>query len=257
MTEQHALFDPLLQDLSDRARDEVLAAFSAVQYAAHPVAEVQLAGLRDVTLRRHVSRMLKLIGRTLVHVDGTHWTSGYADDIAAALTAQGWQPLSVVDRAVLVLVLIHSVAIPRSEGILTGDSWKSARPTTVEELRTTRISGEERRIALQRLRAAGLIQLSGDHSGGPSYIPGPQLQRLTPAARRRLQDQLILAAAPASPIAEAIRARNGTWTTTADTPQAPNPPGDAAEPRDESNVSGPPGGMAERRTANDTTGGHA
>ena len=212
MTEQHVLFDPPLQDLSDRARDEVLAAFSAVQYAAHPVAEVQLAGLRDVTLRRHVQKLLKLIGRTLVHVDGTHWTSGYADDIAATLTTQGWQPLSVIDRAVLVLVLIHSVAIPRSEGILTGDSWKSARPTTVDELRTTRISGEERRLALQRLRAAGLIQLSGDHSGGPSYIPGPQLQRLTPAARRRLQDQLILAAAPASPIAEAIRARNGTST---------------------------------------------
>ncbi|MFI6681784.1 hypothetical protein [Kribbella sp. NPDC050470] len=216
MSEQHALFDPLLQDLSDRARDEVLAAFSAVQYAAHPVAEVQLPALRDVTLRRHVSRMLKLIGRTLVHVDGTHWTSGYADDIAATLTAQGWQPLSVVDRAVLVLVLIHSVAIPRSEGILTGDSWKSARPTTVDELRTTKISSEERRLALQRLRAAGLIQLSGDHSGGPSYIPGPQLQRMTPAARRRLQDHLILAAAPASPIAEAIRARNGTWTKPAD-----------------------------------------
>ncbi|MGW6278787.1 hypothetical protein [Kribbella sp. NPDC055071] len=210
MSEQHVLFDPLLEDLGDRARDEALAAFSAVQYAAHPVAEVQLAGLRDVTLRRHVQKMLKLIGRTLVHVDGTHWTAGYDDDIAASLTAQGWQPLSVIDRAVLVLVLIHSVAIPRSEGILTGDSWKSARPTTVDELRTTRISGEERRLALQRLRAAGLIQLSGDHSGGPSYIPGPQLQRLTPAARRRLQDQLILAAAPASPIAEAIRARNGT-----------------------------------------------
>ena len=203
MSEQHVLFDSLLLDLSDRARDEVLAAFSAVQYAAHPVAEVQLAGLRDVTLRRHVQKMLKLIGRTLV----------YADDITATLTAQGWQPLSVIDRAVLVLVLIHSVAIPRSEGILTGDSWKSARPTTVDELRTTRISGEERRLALQRLRAAGLIQLSGDHSGGPSYIPGPQLQRLTPAARRRLQDQLILAAAPASPIAEAIRARNGSSTT--------------------------------------------
>ena len=58
----------------------------------------------------------------------------------------------------LVLVLVHSVAIPRSEGILTGDSWKSARPTTVDELRTTRISSEERRLALQRLRAAGLIQ---------------------------------------------------------------------------------------------------
>jgi hypothetical protein len=213
MTEQHALFGPLLADLSDRSRDEILAAFSAVQYAAHPVPEVQLAGLRDVTLRRQVQKMLRLIGRTLVQVDGTHWTSGYADDVAGTLAAQGWQPLSVVDRAVLVLVLVHSVAIPRSEGILTGDSWKSARPTTVDELRTARISAEDRRLALQRLRAAGLVQLSGDHSSGPSYVPGPQLQRLTPAARRRLQDQLILAAAPASPIAEAIRARTGQRVT--------------------------------------------
>jgi hypothetical protein len=209
VTSSHALFDPLLQDLTGRSRDEVLAAFSAVQYAAHPVPEVQLAGLRDVTLRRQVQKMLKLIGRTLVQVDGTHWTAGYADDVAETLAAQGWQPLSVVDRAVLVLVLVHSVAIPRSEGVLTGDSWKSARPTTVDELRTAKISSEDRRLALQRLRAAGLVQLSGDHSGGPSYVPGPQLQRLTPAARRRLQDQLILAAAPASPIAAAIRARTG------------------------------------------------
>jgi hypothetical protein len=214
VSESHALFDALLQDLSDRSRDEVLTAFSAVQYAAHPVPEVQLAGLRDVTLRRQVQKMLKLIGRTLVQVDGTHWTAGYADDVAETLAAQGWQPLSVVDRAVLVLVLVHSVAIPRSEGVLTGDSWKSARPTTVDELRTAKISSEDRRLALQRLRAAGLIQLSGDHSGGPSYVPGPQLQRLTPAARRRLQDQLILAAAPASPIAAAIRARTGTTSST-------------------------------------------
>lgn len=211
---EHGLFDPLLTDLSDRSRDEVLAAFSAVQYAAQPVAEVQLAGLRDVTLRRQVQRMLKLIGRTLVNVDGTHWTSGYLDDVAETLTAQGWQPLSAVDRAVLVLVLVHSVAIPRSEGILTGDSWKSARPTTVDELRTSKISSEDRRLALQRLRAAGLVQLAGDRTGGPSYVPGPQLQRLTPAARRRLQDQLILAAAPASPIAAAIRARTGSASDT-------------------------------------------
>lgn len=211
---EHGLFDPLLTDLSDRSRDEVLAAFSAVQYAAQPVAEVQLAGLRDVTLRRQVQRMLKLIGRTLVNVDGTHWTSGYLDDVAETLTAQGWQPLSAVDRAVLVLVLVHSVAIPRSEGILTGDSWKSARPTTVDELRTSKISSEDRRLTLQRLRAAGLVQLAGDRTGGPSYVPGPQLQRLTPAARRRLQDQLILAAAPASPIAAAIRARTGSASDT-------------------------------------------
>jgi hypothetical protein len=38
-------------------------------------------------------------------------------------------------------------------------------------------------------------------------VPGPQFHRLTPAARRRLQEELILAAGPDSPLAAAIRAR--------------------------------------------------
>jgi hypothetical protein len=38
-------------------------------------------------------------------------------------------------------------------------------------------------------------------------VPGPQLQRLTPAAQERLQDQLILAAAPDHPLAAAVRER--------------------------------------------------
>ncbi|MBC6461083.1 hypothetical protein HKK72_24865 [Actinomadura sp. HBU206391] len=38
-------------------------------------------------------------------------------------------------------------------------------------------------------------------------MPGPQFQRLTDTARRRLQEELILAAGPDSPLAAAVRAR--------------------------------------------------
>ena len=62
----HELFDPVLADLSERQRDEVLAAFAAVEHGAEPVPEAQLVALRDVTLRRHVQDLLRLVGRTLV-----------------------------------------------------------------------------------------------------------------------------------------------------------------------------------------------
>lgn len=208
----HPVFEPILAELSEQHRDEVLAAFAAVEHSAHPVPEVQLLALRDATLRRDLQRLLHQVGRTLIAVDRTRWTSGYRDDIAAELTASGWHGLPVTDRAVLVLVLIHSVAIPRSQGILSGDSWTSAQPTPVEELLRYAQPGKgDVRAALQRLRAAGLVQLAPTRGrgsvGGTAYLPGPQLHRLTPLARRALQHELILAAAPHSPLAAAIRAR--------------------------------------------------
>src|SRR5215471_11944295 len=118
----HPVFEPILAELSEQHRDEVLAAFAAVEHSARPVPEVQMLALRDATLRRDLQRLLHRVGRTLVPVDGAQWTSGYRDDIAAELTAADWNALPVIDRAVLVLVLIHSVAIPRSRGIMSGDS---------------------------------------------------------------------------------------------------------------------------------------
>lgn len=211
-TGSHPVFEPILAELSEQHRDEVLAAFAAVEHSAHPVPEVQLLALRDATLRRDLQRLLHRVGRTLIAVGGARWTSGYRDDIAAELTASGWHGLPVTDRAVLVLVLIHSVAIPRSRGILSGDSWTSAQPTPVDELlRYAQPGRGDVRAALQRLRAAGLVQLAPTRGrgsvGGTAYLPGPQLHRLTPLARRALQQELILAAAPSSPLAAAIRAR--------------------------------------------------
>lgn len=208
----HPVFEPILAELSEQHRDEVLAAFAAVEHSIQPVPEVQMPALRDATLRRNLQRLLHGVGRTLVPVENARWTSGYRDDVAAELTAAGWNALPVIDRAVLVLVLIHSVAIPRSEGRLSGDSWVSARPTPASELlRYAQPGRGDVRAALRRLRAAGLVQLASTRGraavGESAYLPGHQLHRLTPVARRALQQELILAAAPQSPLAAAIRAR--------------------------------------------------
>ncbi|HEY3957590.1 MAG TPA: hypothetical protein VGM53_29840 [Streptosporangiaceae bacterium] len=217
----HPVFEPVLAELSERHRDEVLAAFAAVEHSPEPVPEIQLAALRDATMRRSVDALLARVGRTLIPLGeqasasgGPAWTSGYRDETAAELAAAGWHSLPAIDRAVLVLVLVHSVAIARSRGTLPGDTWTSAQPTMLAELQdTSRIQPTDMRSALQRLRAAGLVQLVPQRAGAgqsSAYLPGPQLHRLTPAARRRLQEQLILAAAPSSPLAAAIRARNTT-----------------------------------------------
>ncbi|GAA2317713.1 hypothetical protein GCM10010149_82600 [Nonomuraea roseoviolacea subsp. roseoviolacea] len=116
--------------------------------------------------------------------------------------------LGEAERAVLTLVLVHSVAIPRAEGVLPEDTWLSPHPTPAEELRRhTQVPIGELEAALRVLRHAGLLAQvkAGEEAGG--YVPGPQFHRLTPAARRRLQEELILAAGPHTPLATAVRAR--------------------------------------------------
>src|ERR1700735_51553 len=211
MSAVNPVFEPVLADLSERHRDEVLAAFAAVEHSPEPVLEIQLAALRDVTLRRSLDTLLTLVGRTLIPVGEQAWTSGSLDGAAAELVAAGWHSLPAIDRAVLVLVLIHSVAIPRSRGSLQGDRWTSGQPTMASELlEASRLQPTEVRIALGHLRAAGLVQLAPQRAGigqSAAYLPGPQLHRLSAQARRRLAEELILAAAPSSPVAAAIRSR--------------------------------------------------
>jgi hypothetical protein len=206
MSEPNPVFEAVLVELSERHREEVLAAYSALENAAEPVYEALLLALRDATLRRSLEQLLHQVGRTLVRAGATHWTSGYRDDISAELTSDGWHPLDRIDRAILTLVLVHSVAIPRSEGGLDSDTWISPHPTSPDEIfKHSHLPREEARTSLGRLRAAGLVQL--DRRRGTGYVPGPQFSRLTPAARRRLQEELILAAGPDTPLAAAIRIR--------------------------------------------------
>lgn len=109
-------------------------------------------------------------------------------------------------------MLIHSVTIPRAEGRLTVDDWQSPYPTTPTQLRKLSQVRGQRRLseALQWLRAAGLVRAvrgANPEMAGASYVPGPALRRLTPAARQRLQENLILAVGPDTALATAITVR--------------------------------------------------
>lgn len=209
------LFDDLLQPLGDRQRDALISAWAALEYGCEPAGEASLPALRDATLRHLLDRMLDRTGRTLVRAGSHSWTSGYRDDIAAELAANGWGILPPLERAALVLVLIHSVAIPRAEGRPgVGEDWQSDIPTTPTHLRKLSQVHGQRRLSdsLQWLRAAGLVRMargSDPETSGSSYIPGPALRRLTPDARRRLQESLVLAVGPDTALATAITVRRG------------------------------------------------
>ncbi|MFI0372510.1 hypothetical protein ACH35V_31990 [Actinomadura sp. 1N219] len=202
-------FEGILRSYDERRRADLVAAYMAVEHAAEPVPEVRFAALREPSLRRTVEQMLALSGRTLVRSEQTRWISGYRDDVAAELAQDPECVLPVQERAVLTLVLIHSVAIPRAAGSLADDSWLSPYPTPMDELRRrTQLPLGELETSLRKLRLAGLVsqvKAGADDAGG--FVPGPQFHRLTDAARRRLQEELILAAGPDSPLAAAIRAR--------------------------------------------------
>jgi len=205
VTVDRGLDDDVLRVFDERRRAELVVAFMAVEHAAEPVHEARFAALRDPALRRALAQMLERRGRTLIqHRD--RWISGYDDAAAARIGTT----LGEAERAVLTLVLVHSVAIPRAEGVLGEDTWLSPYPTPVEELRRhTQIAIGELEAALRSLRHAGLLTQvkSGEDAGG--YVPGPQFHRLTRATRRRLQEELILAAGPNTPLAAAVRARRG------------------------------------------------
>ncbi|MFJ1880945.1 hypothetical protein [Streptomyces sp. NPDC088137] len=206
------MFDDLLQPLGDKQRDALVSAWAALEYGSEPASEAGLPALRDAALRHLLEQMLHMTGRTLVHAGAYLWTSGYRDDIAAELVAKGWGILPPLERAALILVLIHSVAIPRAEGRLVGDDWQSPHPTTPTRLRKLSQVHGQRRLsdALQWLRAAGLVRAmrgSDPETAGASYVPGPALRRLTPAARQRLQENLILAVGPETALATAIMVR--------------------------------------------------
>lgn len=196
--------DDLLQAFDERRRAELVAAFMTIEHAAEPVPEARFAALRDPALRRTLADMLHRRGRTLIQTR-ERWISGYCDDVVDMVRSS----LGTAERAVLVLVLVHSVAIPRAEGLLAADTWLSPYPAPAEELRRhSQLPIGELEAALRTLRHAGLVALvkSGKEDVG-GYIPGPQFHRLTAAARQRLQEDLILAAGPHTPLAVAIRTK--------------------------------------------------
>lgn len=191
---------PVLADLAPSRQADVLTALAAVETADAPVAESHLRGLLDPALRTVVAGCLAEAGRVLLKVGGG-WLSGYDDQIRERFAAEGLGVLPEDDRAVLTLVLIHCVAIPRAKGRLRGDSWLNAEPMPRAELSKSQIPENRIRASLQRLRDAGIL----GYGERRSIRPGPQFLRLTPAVSEALWQNLILLAQPDGVLADVIR----------------------------------------------------
>jgi hypothetical protein len=193
-----------LAALDARARDAVLAAVAAVEMADASVEPSSFEGLRDPGLRAHVAALLMICGRSLIEVNGG-WLSAYDDRVADALADEGTGILGEKDRAVLALVLLYTVAIPRARGRITGTDWTQAEPTTVDQLQRHRfLTRRDILLSLRNLRSMGVLRpgLRG------AIAPGPQFLRLSEARSRRIWDELVVVAQPQSTLAQVIRRRH-------------------------------------------------
>jgi biotin operon repressor len=156
----------------------VRAAVTALENAQGPVARSDLSMLADPAIRHATGNALAGCGRALILTPEGSWTTGYPDHVAKTLARQQAGTLGKEQRAVLALVLLRAVAIPRAQGRLDGAWTSSSHPVTLDELAANRqLSRTKISDALQGLRAAGYI--ASTPSGG--YILGPAMARLSPA----------------------------------------------------------------------------
>jgi hypothetical protein len=188
----------------ERTRGEIMAAVTAVETSDEPVAEALLPALRDGGLREIVSQVLAEGGRCLLDLGDGQWTSGYDDAVADELVARGLCQLGEHDRAVLAVVLLHSVAIPRAAGRITSPDWTQAEPVDRDVLHQCRaLNNTQIDRALRRLSARGILRRG--HRAG--IQPGPQFLRLTEARSRALWEDLVLLCKPDGAQAAHIRRR--------------------------------------------------
>ena len=206
----------LLAGLSMPLRADVLAAVAAVETADVPVSEDEFCALSDPALRDAVQRALAATGRTLIEHD-SGWLSGYDDRIADRLAAEGLGVLAPTDRAVLALVLLLTVAIPRARGRVNADDWTDAVPTNMDELERNRhLTQKDIRASLRRLRSAGILR-PGHRA---AIAPGPQFLRLTAERCGRLSEDLVLLCHPDGMLAHVIRRRRTDRSTRPETAHA-------------------------------------
>lgn len=214
-----------LADLSPSRQSEILAALTAVETALEPVPKTALRALIDEGLRATLTAVLAQAGRVLLETDAG-FLSGYDDTIAERLAAEGIGVLPEDDRAVLALVLLHTVAIPRARGDLPASADWTGIPVPRERLHESRqISGVRVDAALRRLQDAGVLR----PGGRPSIVPGPQFARLTPDASRRMFEELVLLAEPGGALADSIRRRRAARTPVSPATPAANEQQDAHE----------------------------
>jgi hypothetical protein len=196
------------ESLPEGRRADVLAAAAAVEAAWEPVPRGAFRVLDEPVHRPLVEECLALAGRTLI-VTPAGYLSGYRDDVRGSLAAEGAGVLPADDRAVLVLVLLHGVAVPRSQGRLASGGLTGAVPVHKDELQRSKIPASRIRASLRRLVNAGILEQRGRTA---AYVPGPQMQRLTDTAQQEIWEDLILLADPAGLTAAAIRRRRAFST---------------------------------------------
>jgi DNA-binding transcriptional ArsR family regulator len=184
---------------------ELTAAFAALEESYAPVPDDAFIALADPGRRRELAVLAGTAGRVLVEAPGEGWLTGYDDGIADRLAADGIGVLDPLDRAVLALVLLHTVVIPRAAGQLTDrDGRQVAVGTDLDTLAKNRAKGLSKDAinrALRRLRTAGIVYSSP--KGG--IVPGPQLRRLTPERNQRVWSGVMIATRPHGLLAQAAR----------------------------------------------------
>ncbi|GIH24612.1 hypothetical protein Aph01nite_29220 [Acrocarpospora phusangensis] len=178
----------------------------ALDMADGSVDRDDLPMLADPTIQSTVESTLAQSGRSLISLSAREWITGYPDPIAEALVCEGTGTLHPTQRAVLALVLIHTVAIPRSKNPRLDDRWTSKNGVQLDKIIANRaINRTAATNALRALRRAGFI--ASAQSGG--YVPGPALSRLTAKQRNMLWEDMIVLGRPHGNMAQRIRdARN-------------------------------------------------
>ena len=214
-----------LADLPLARQADVLAALAAVETADEPVQPGGFRALLDPSLTAALRRCLADAGRILLRVDGG-WLSGYDDTVAARLADEGAGVLRTDDRAVLALVLLHTVAIPRARG-KSGTSWTDAESTSKHELAKSKIPRKTIDASVSRLRDAGVLAYGAKHR----IVPGPQFARLTEKASASLWEELVLVAQPHGVMAQVIRRRRAA--------NAPHPQQPETSPQTDPDVETP------------------
>jgi hypothetical protein len=200
-----------LETVDTQRRALVLEVVGALEIAAEPLDPARFRALDDPGLRARVEAALGEAGRVLLRVPGGY-VSGYDDEIADRLASEGLGVLAPVDRAVLAIVILRGVAVPRAQGRISGDAWTDAEPITVDEIALNRhLTKSQIKASIRRLRAAGILR-PGHRA---ELVPGPQFQRLTPARSQRLWEDLVLVSRPDGMLADVIRRRRAASATSA------------------------------------------
>jgi hypothetical protein len=192
-----------LAELDATRRADVLMAVRAVEEAEQPVPRTALRALADATLRASVERVLSDSGRILLETP-RGFPSGYDDAVREALTADGVGVLPEEDRAVLCLVLLYAIAIPRARGTIPREAdWTVAEAVDPRTLFVSKLPDSMIKASVRRLRDAGILGYGNNHW----IVPGPEFIRLTFDVIELIFEELVMLAEPDGLLAESILRR--------------------------------------------------